>query len=325
MVDRDRNFVVTPELDVICDRALRYLRAAVPVHFRGCAGSGKTALALHLARRIGRPVLFMTGDAMHTTEDLLGRETGIRTRQVVDRYVRTVRKIENETTVMWEAEALTQACLNGYTLIYDEFTRSRPEANNALLPALEERVLMLPASAGRSEPYVAVHPEFRAIFTSNSLEYRGVQQAQDALLDRMITLDLDFVDRDTEISIVSARSGLAPDLAACIVDTVRDYRASGVYDQMPTMRASIMIGTIAMREGLPIRAADPAFMDLVLDVLVSKGAPGRTAAEREALVDVLRTLTAVHCAGNTQTPVEDTAASLAGESVPELAKRKRKA
>ncbi len=64
--------------------------------------------------------------------------------------------------------------------------RSRPEANNVLLAILEERLLEMPS--GRvNEGYTCVHPNFRAIFTSNPEEYAGVHKTQDALLDRMIT------------------------------------------------------------------------------------------------------------------------------------------
>jgi len=40
---------------------------------------------------------------------------------------------------LWVDNRLTTACANGNTLIYDEFNRSRPEANNALLSVLEGR------------------------------------------------------------------------------------------------------------------------------------------------------------------------------------------
>jgi nitric oxide reductase NorQ protein len=287
-------FIETPTIQDVTNRSLAYLRSGYPVHFRGSAGSGKTALALRIAEMLGRPTLFITGDATFTSQSLVGRESGTKTKQVVDRYIHSVAKFEKETSIAWNDEVLTQACVNGYTLIYDEFTRSRAEANNALLPVLEERVLVLPSSA-RRDPYVKVHPEFRAIFTSNSSDYVGVQTAQDALLDRMITIDLDGIDRETEIVIVSGRSGLAEDLAARIVDMVRDFRESGAYEQTPTMRASLMIARVAMTQGLRISASDPAFVGLCLDVLASKGAPGAHTDERRQLNDALHELIAAHC------------------------------
>ena len=96
---------------------------------------------------------------------------------------------------------LTVACREGLTLLYDEFTRSRPEANNALLSVLEEGVLVLPARDPEGRDYVPVHPNFVAIFTSNPVEYAGVHQAQDALFERIVTIDLESFDEATETAI----------------------------------------------------------------------------------------------------------------------------
>ena len=71
---------------------------------------------------------------------------------------------------------LTTACRHGHVLIYDEFTRSRPEANNVLLSVLSEGLLNLPKPGCNGDGYLDVHPNFRAIFTSNPQEYAGRPQ-----------------------------------------------------------------------------------------------------------------------------------------------------
>ena len=53
------DFVETPQVAQITERALGYVRAGFPVHFRGPAGVGKTTVALHVAHRLGRPVMLM--------------------------------------------------------------------------------------------------------------------------------------------------------------------------------------------------------------------------------------------------------------------------
>jgi hypothetical protein len=89
----------------------------------------------------------------------------------------------------------------------------------------------------------------------------------------MITLDLDGFDRETELAIVVARSGLKPAEAGRIVDIVRDFRASREYAQRPTLRASIMIARIAASLSLRIAADEPRFAQTCLDVLASKLKP----------------------------------------------------
>jgi nitric oxide reductase NorQ protein len=190
-------------------------------------------------------------------------------RKVQDRFIHAVRKYEEDVTQRWVDHRLTTACREGFTLVYDEFTRSRPEANNVLLAVLEEQLLVLPTMS-RQDAYVRVHPEFRAIFTSNPQEYAGVHEAQDALSDRLVTMDLDFYDRETEIAITAARSGLPPEEATRIVDLVRDFRASGEYDQAPTLRACIMIARVTAMQGLRPAADEPRFIRVCLDALESK-------------------------------------------------------
>jgi gas vesicle protein GvpN len=273
------DFVVTPSVQEIMDRALGYLDAGLPVHFRGPAGTGKTSLALHVAAQRGRPVMLIAGDEELRTSDMVGGQYGYRYKRVMDNFIHSVKKLEEDAVQRWTDSRLTTACREGLTLVYDEFTRSRPEANNVLLGVLEERVLVLPTQA-RKDQYLRVHPEFRAIFTSNPQEYAGVHEAQDALSDRLVTMDLDYYERDTEVTIAAARSGLDEAQAAPIVDLVRAFRASGEYDQTPTLRSSVMISKICAAQRLAPDAGDPAFVALCLDVLESKTAYTVKARER---------------------------------------------
>lgn len=290
------DFVESPSVHNVAERALAYLRIGYPVHFRGPAGTGKTTLAMHVASQLGRPVLLITGDEGFSTADLIGDKSGYHYRKVVDRFIHTVLKYEEDATERWVDNRLTSACREGFTLVYDEFTRSRPEANNVLLSILEEGLLILP-NMENQDAYIKVHPDFRAIFTSNPQEYAGVHEAQDALSDRLVTIDLDYYDRDTEIVITSARSQLPLEESAKIVDIVRDFRASGEYDQAPTLRASIMIARFLAQQGIRPEASDPRFVSVCLDVLESKTAfTSRTRERRMVQRKMLLSLIEHHCA-----------------------------
>lgn len=260
-------FVSTSEVQALTDRALTYLRAGYPVHFSGPAGTGKTTLALHVASKLGRPVTLIHGDDEFGSSDLVGNDYGYRKSKLVDNFIHSVLKTEEEMKTLWMDNRLTTACQNGDTLIYDEFTRSRPEANNALLSILGERILNLPKLRRSGEGYLEVHPEFRAIFTSNPEEYAGVHKTQDALMDRLITIRLGHYDRATEVAVTVAKSGIPEPDAQAIVDIVRELRGVGVNNHRPTIRACIAIARILSQKKARARRDDPVFRWICQDVL----------------------------------------------------------
>jgi nitric oxide reductase NorQ protein len=264
------DFVETNYIKNITNRALSYIKAGFPVHFRGSSGTGKTTLAMHLANKIKRPVVLIHGDEEFTTSDLVGGEYGYRIRKVVDRFISRVLKIEEDHVRRWVDNRLTVACKYGFTLIYDEFTRSRPEANNILLSILQEKMMDLPVGRGGEELYLRVDPGFTAIFTSNPEEYAGVHRSQDALRDRMITMDLDHFDFETEVAITRAKSKISKQNAEIIVNIIRGLRESYNCEFSPTIRGCIMIA-----KTLKVRATSPGksngtFMQICQDILSSE-------------------------------------------------------
>ena len=167
---------------------------------------------------------------------------------------------------MWSNNRLTTACEQGHTVIYDEFTRSPAAANNAFLSILEEGILSIPSS-GQDKNFVRVHPEFRAIFTSNPEEYVGVHKSQDALLDRMITLEVSHQDRETEIAIVQAKSNRPPEEVAMVVDIIRTVREKFGGKNGPTIRAALAIARILDHRKAVVSWTDPVFVATCKDVL----------------------------------------------------------
>ena len=260
-------FIETAYFRDLTNRAVLYLQAGYAVHFCGSAGTGKTALAMHIADLLGRSVVTLQGNDEYKPSDLVGGNSGLRRKKVLDNYVHSVWKAEESMDSVWYDGRITHACRNGHTLVYDDFTRSRPETNNVLLSVLQEKTLDLSALQ-KGETKLTVHPDFSVILTSNPAEYAGVHVLQDALKDRVITIMIKGLDRESEIAVVAGRSGLPWREAARVVDIVRGIR--GIEIDKPSIRASIMVATILATKGSKPVRENPVFKQVLMDVVGSE-------------------------------------------------------
>ena len=290
------DFVETPLIKRLAHRALNYLKMGLPVHFRGPTGTGKTTLALHVASKLKRPAVLLHGDDEYKTSDLVGGEHGYRYRYLRDNFIASVLKVEQDMQKRWMDNRLTLACKHGFTMIYDEFTRSKPEANNILLSILQEKVMSLPAKReGEETHYLKVHPSFCAIFTSNPEEYAGTHKAQDALRDRMVTIDVDHFDRRTEVAITQVKSGLPKEDAEKIVDLVRGLRKNNPCDFPPTVRSCIILAKALGSSKGKVSASDSAFKGLAQDILVSQTTRSPWSSKRKEIEKLVGELIKKHC------------------------------
>jgi len=266
LVPEVKNWVETDSVKAVKEKVKNWLSLKYPVHIIGPTGCGKTLLALQVAKELGRPAVWINGDESVTTTDLIGGYSQVEVSSIRDKYIHNVFKDKDILKAEWIDNPLTLACKYGYTLIYNEFSRSKAAANNVLLSIFSEGILELPTQFGE-ERYVKVHPDFRAIFTSNSIEYAGVHRAQDALLDRMVGIYMDYHNKETEAKIIAAQSGIKEKHALLITDILHSLRTKSPQEDLIGTRAGVMV---AQALNLANNFDKPSIKQLLADVITSK-------------------------------------------------------
>ncbi len=266
LIPKVENFVETKSVKAIKEKVKTWLSLKYPVHLIGPTGSGKTMLALQIAKELGRPVVWINGDESVTTTDLIGGYSQVEVTSTRDKYIHNVYKDKDLLKADWVDNPLTLACKYGYTLIYNEFSRSRAVANNVLLSIFSEGILELPTQFGE-ERYIKVHPDFRVIFTSNSIEYAGVHRAQDALLDRMVGIYVNYYDIETETKIIAKQAKVNEEQAQLITNMLRSLREKLPEGSCLGTRAGVMV---AQALKLNNNFDKSAIKEMLGDVLTSK-------------------------------------------------------
>ena len=284
LVPTVENFVETEHVKRLMDRVKLWVNAGCPPHIVGPTGCGKTTLAMEVAKELGRPTVWINGDEQMTTTDLIGGYSEMEAESVRDKYIHNVMIARDRTKFSWVDNPLTLACKYGYTLVYNEFSRSKPEANNVLLSVLEEKILELPTMFG-DKRYIKVHPDFAIILTSNCIEYAGIHKPQDALLDRMIDIYMDYYDYDTELKIAQVHTHLPFGEAEKVVKAVRTIREKMPEPYKPGTRAEIMIcqGLIALGRNRSKESVEQIY----LDVLATKVGDQRELLKKSDLIQTV--------------------------------------
>jgi MoxR-like ATPase len=243
------------------------LRAKRNVLLEGPVGVGKTHLALAVTQELGTQVFRVDGDNRYSEQKLSGwfdPPTVIKKGYAPEAFI---------------PGPLVEAMKTGSVLFINELNRLPEGVQNVLLPAIDERMIVVPRLGE-----IQAKEGFLVIATQNPKEFVATSHLSEAILDRFELVVLDYQSEEQEIEIVTGRlKGQGPlkkDEQLLPLAAVRLARITREHPRVrrgASVRAALSVGEIAlmmMREGTSLREA---FVEAAMMAL-----PTRIEIEREA-------------------------------------------
>lgn len=215
------------------ERALAAVSARKHILFEGAVGVGKTVIAMSLAKHFNRKFYRVDGDERYTEQKLTG-------------WFDPALVVEKGYS--WETfihGPLTQAMIEGDFLFINELNRMPEGTQNVLLPAMDERQIIIPKIGE-----VKAKLGFLIIATQNPEEFVGTSRLSEALKDRFVWIHLDYQSEIEERKIVRKETGCDnDDIIAIAVKITRRTREDPDIRRGASVRGAIdIVDLIARRK-----------------------------------------------------------------------------
>ena len=198
---------------------------------------GKSVLAEALASHLDRALLRVDGDERYTEQKMTG-------------WFDPALVLKGGYKPEFFIEGpLVRAMRSGGVLFINEINRMPESVQNVLLPAMEERRIVIPQFGE-----ISAHSDFLTIATQNPVEFVATSHLSEALVDRFEFVELGYQTLEEEIEIVrrNLRNGVAGDHSALIdaaVSLVRTTRNHPKIRRGASVRAALGIVEVASRLG----------------------------------------------------------------------------
>jgi len=190
------------------EKALAAVSSNKHILFEGTVGVGKTVIAMALANHFNRKFHRVDGDERYTEHKLTGW---------FDPALVIAKGYSLETFI---PGPLTQAMKEGSFLFINELNRMPEGTQNVLLPAMDERQIIIPKIGT-----IKANPGFLIIATQNPEEFVGTSRLSEALEDRFVWIRLDYQSETEEQRIVQKETGCKnEDIIAIAVKIARKTR-----------------------------------------------------------------------------------------------------
>lgn len=230
---------------------LRNITNQVNTMMIGPTGTGKTELVLLACERLGVDChVYDMGSMYDPVAGLLG-----------------VHRLQKGGESVFDYAKFTQDIQKPGVILLDELSRAPVTTNNILFPCLDSRrTLPVELAGGEDLRAIKVHDECCFIATANvGAEYTGTMSMDRALVNRFFPLELDYMPKDKEESVLVKRYGVAKDVARHIVSVANKVRSLYVKQEIGcslSTRETLMAAELVADGWSALRAMELVYLPL---------------------------------------------------------------
>lgn len=184
-----------PDDFIISDLKWKYLVRCINrgknLMFVGPAGTGKTQVVFKAAEMLDRKIFYFN----------LGSTQDVRSAIIGNTYFK-------DGTYFEESAFVTALKTPNTIILLDEISRANPEAWNILMPVLDANIRKLRLDEKENSPVIDVADGVSFISTANiGFEYTSARMLDRALVDRFSIVEMDTLDKDQEMKLLSLKFG----------------------------------------------------------------------------------------------------------------------
>lgn len=167
------------------------IKGDVPLLLEGPTGVGKTYMIMELAKEMGKTLHVINVSGELTVDTILGSKTLV------------------DGNISWADGTMLPPMRKGDWILMDELNTALPEVLTIVNGVLDDsRSVTLPNDDNER---VEAHKDFRFIATQNPAggKYAGTGRLNDALLNRMVRVTVDYMDFDDEVQAIKKHTKLS--------------------------------------------------------------------------------------------------------------------